>query len=81
MSSTVWKLLLAAAILLLPALVGAVKSQGRVTSLHPASSDPTEIIRSIRGEPEIRDFIGPSENAWDFTAPDAIPGFDARSTP
>ena len=26
-------------------------------------------------DPAIRDFIGPAENAWDFTAPDGVPGF------
>jgi hypothetical protein len=26
-------------------------------------------------DPAIRDFIGLAENSWDFTAPDAIPGF------
>jgi hypothetical protein len=26
-------------------------------------------------DPAIRDFVGPAENAWDFTAPDGIPGF------
>jgi len=26
-------------------------------------------------DPAIRDFIGLSENAWDFTAPDGVPGF------
>jgi hypothetical protein len=26
-------------------------------------------------DPSIRDFIGPSENAWDFNAPDAMGGF------
>jgi hypothetical protein len=27
-------------------------------------------------DPTIRDYIGLSENAWDFTAPDGVPGFD-----
>jgi hypothetical protein len=26
-------------------------------------------------DPKIRDFVGLSENAWDFNAPDAVPGF------
>lgn len=28
-------------------------------------------------DPAIRDFIGLSENSWDFTAPEGIPGFGA----
>src|SRR5437016_497464 len=27
-------------------------------------------------DPKIRDFIGLSENAWDFNAPNAMPGFE-----
>ena len=30
-------------------------------------------------DPAIRDFIGLSENSWDFNAPDAIPGFGSMS--
>lgn len=40
-----------------------------------ADTDPTEIIRSIVKDPAIRDFVGPSENAWDFTKPNAVLGF------
>jgi hypothetical protein len=28
-------------------------------------------------DPAIRDYIGPAENAWDFTDPNAMPGFGA----
>lgn len=31
--------------------------------------------RAWAADPKIRDFIGLSENAWDFNAPGAIPGF------
>ena len=31
--------------------------------------------RAWSADPTIRDFVGLSENAWDFNAPDAIPGF------
>ena len=31
--------------------------------------------RAWSADPAIRDFIGLSENSWDFNAPDAIPGF------
>jgi hypothetical protein len=41
---------------------------------------PTELTRAAlrrawSADPAIRDFIGLSENAWDFNAPDSIPGF------
>jgi hypothetical protein len=31
--------------------------------------------RAWESDPAIRDFIGPTENAWDFNDPNAIPGF------
>lgn len=31
--------------------------------------------RAWSADPAIRDFIGLSENSWDFTAPDSMPGF------
>jgi hypothetical protein len=31
--------------------------------------------RAWAADPAIRDFIGLSENSWDFTAPDGVPGF------
>src|SRR5262245_58372443 len=41
---------------------------------------PAELIRAAlrrvwATDPKIRDFVGLSENAWDFNAPNAIPGF------
>jgi len=31
--------------------------------------------RAWLADPAIRDFVGLSENSWDFTAPDGVPGF------
>jgi hypothetical protein len=31
--------------------------------------------RAWSSDPAIRDFVGLSENAWDFTAPEGVPGF------
>ena len=39
------------------------------------ATNPTEVIRSIVKDPAVKNFVGPSENAWDFTAPHTIPGF------
>jgi Protein of unknown function (DUF3306) len=41
---------------------------------------PEELTRAAlrkawTSDPTVRDFIGPSENAWDFNDPTAIPGF------
>ena len=33
--------------------------------------------RAWSADPAIRDFVGLAENAWDFTDPDAMPGFGA----
>lgn len=44
------------------------------------SGVPVELTRAAlrrawSADPAIRDFVGLAENAWDFTAPDTIPGF------
>jgi hypothetical protein len=41
---------------------------------------PADLVRSAlrrawTADPSIRDFIGLSENSWDFNAPDGVPGF------
>ena len=32
-------------------------------------------IAAMLADPAIRDHVGPSENGWDFTKPDGVPGF------
>ncbi len=41
----------------------------------PAELTRAALRRAWSADPAIRDFVGLSENAWDFTAPDSIPGF------
>src|SRR5919108_3824943 len=41
----------------------------------PAALTHAALRRAWVADPAIRDFIGLSENAWDFTAPESIPGF------
>lgn len=41
----------------------------------PAALSRAALRRAWAADPAIRDFIGLSENAWDFTAPDGVPGF------
>jgi hypothetical protein len=41
----------------------------------PASLSHAALRRAWSADPAIRDFVGLAENAWDFTAPDSIPGF------
>lgn len=41
----------------------------------PASLSHAALRRAWSADPAIRDFIGLSENAWDFTKPEAIAGF------
>jgi Protein of unknown function (DUF3306) len=45
----------------------------------PAELTRAALRRAWAADPAIRDFIGLSENAWDFTAPDGIPGFGPLS--
>jgi hypothetical protein len=41
----------------------------------PAELSRAALRRAWTADPAIRDFIGLAENAWDFTDPNAIPGF------
>jgi hypothetical protein len=43
----------------------------------PAGLPRAALRRAWSADPAIRDFIGLSENSWDFTAPDGVPGFGA----
>ena len=45
----------------------------------PAELTRAALRRAWASDPAIRDFIGLSENAWDFTAADGIPGFGPLS--
>ncbi len=41
----------------------------------PADLTRAALRRAWSADPAIRNFIGLAENSWDFTAPDAMPGF------
>src|SRR5262245_18314297 len=41
----------------------------------PAELSRAALRRAWAADPAIRDFIGLAENAWDFNAPDGVPGF------
>ncbi len=43
----------------------------------PAELKHAALRRAWAADPAIRDFVGLAENAWDFTDPNAIPGFGA----
>ena len=43
----------------------------------PSALSQAALRRAWSADPAIRDFIGLSENAWDFTAADGVPGFGA----
>src|ERR1044071_6626407 len=45
----------------------------------PAEMTRAALRRAWAADPTIRDFIGLSENSWDFTAPNSIPGFGPLS--
>jgi uncharacterized protein DUF3306 len=48
----------------------------------PAELSRAALRRAWAADPGIRDFVGLAENAWDFTDPNAMPGFGAlESTP
>jgi Protein of unknown function (DUF3306) len=41
----------------------------------PADLARAALRRAWSSDPAIRDFVGLSENSWDFNAPDGVPGF------
>ena len=41
----------------------------------PAELTRAALRRVWVADPKIRDFVGLSENSWDFNAPNAVPGF------
>ncbi len=43
----------------------------------PAEQTRRALRHAWHTDPAIRDFVGLSENAWDFNAPDGVPGFGA----
>jgi len=45
----------------------------------PAELTRAALRRAWSADPAIRDFVGLSENAWDFNKPDSIPGFGSLS--
>jgi hypothetical protein len=65
-----------------PASLPPIESIGARSDILPflAAGVPAELTRAAlrrawSADPTIRDFIGLSENSWDFTAPGGVPGF------
>jgi hypothetical protein len=46
----------------------------------PADLTRAALRRAWSADPAIRDFIGLSENSWDFNAPGGVPGFGSLTT-
>jgi hypothetical protein len=46
----------------------------------PADLTRAALRRAWSADPAIRDFIGLSENSWDFNGPDGVPGFGSLTT-
>jgi len=65
-----------------PASLPPLDSIGAATDIRafmargvPAELTQAALRRAWAADPAIRDFIGLSENSWDFTAPEGVPGF------
>jgi len=84
-------LLALSALVLLPA--GTMAQAQEISSLHPSGSESdvltpgvpadvtgTALRRAWSSDPAIRDFIGLSEDSWDFNAPGGAPGFGPLNT-
>jgi len=65
-----------------PASLPPIESIGAGSDIRPflAAGVPADLMRAAlrrawSADPAIADFIGLSENSWDFTAPGGVPGF------
>lgn len=65
-----------------PASLPSIDSIGADTDIRdflrpdvPADLTRAALRRAWSSDPTIRDYVGPVENGWDFTDPNAIPGF------
>jgi hypothetical protein len=47
--------------------------QVQVSSQRKAAS--ADVLRALLSDPAVKSFVGITENAWDFSAPESIPGF------
>jgi hypothetical protein len=45
------------------------------------AAGPARDFRVLWADPAIKDFVGMSENEWDFNKPDGVPGFGSLSPP
>jgi hypothetical protein len=53
----------------------ALETSGQSAEQKPDSTIPRIDMRAILADPTIRDFIGLSENAWDFSSSNGLHGF------
>jgi len=70
-----------------PASLPSIESIGAGSDIQAflAAGVPADLARAALrrvwlADPAIRDFIGLSENSWDFNAPDGVPGFGVVKT-
>jgi hypothetical protein len=57
-----------------------ISETGDFTTERPKSGGalgPARDFRVLWADPAVRNFVGMSENGWDFNKPDTIPGFGA----
>ena len=70
-----------------PASQPPIESIGRGSEIRsflapgvPQDAAREALRRAWVADPAIRTYIGPSENSWDFNAPDGVPGFGSPIT-
>jgi hypothetical protein len=55
--------------------IGPIDSRAFLPTEIPEEMFHAALRHAWTSDPAIRDFVGLAENAWDFTAPDGVPGF------
>jgi hypothetical protein len=56
-------------------VAGLAVAPGALVTSAAARAITAEDIRALLDDPAIRNAVGLSENSWDFSAPDGVPGF------
>ena len=77
-ASTKWTAALTAIALLSSTLIAVAQETARTPNREPV--DPNAVIRALVADPDFKKSTVPAENAWDFNAPNTVPGFGSIDT-
>jgi len=74
-ASAKWAAAFTAITILSSALTAVAQESAKPPERQP--TDPNAVIRELVADPDFKKSVAPAENAWDFNAPNGVPGFGA----